>query len=945
MSASKTKSASSLASVLLLSSAGFVSAQVQQYVISTFAGGAQPPISSIPLKAGIGTPVGVTTDPDGNVYFVSAELNSVFRIGRDGNLTRLAGGSRAGYPGDGGPATSAQLQLLPLISLARPGGLAVDNAGNLFIADVGNHRIRRISPNGLIVTVAGTGTSGFEGDGGAATDAQLSFPTGVAVDASGSVFIADAGNLRVRKLSTNGIITTVGGNGQCCFSGDGGRATDAAVVPVSLAVDDSGTLFVSDSLRIRRISTSGIVTTVAGSEIATGWLGGVAVDGAGNLLVSSGQVIRKITPGGTVTTVAGSPDGSGFSGDGGPATSARLLNPYGVALDRAGNLFIADAANQRIRKVSPDGLIATVAGIGPGGGSTASPASGSPATRLDIQHPSSVAVDTAGNVFIADGFTIRRVSAAGNVTTIAGTGTKGFSGDGGPAMQAQLTAPYALAVDSAGNVFFSDAGTRVRKISSDGIINTVAGNGTAGFPSGLGDGGQATTASLSGFVAALAIDQGGNLFIADTNTNRIRKVSPDGIIRTVAGGGMNFTDGGLATDAQLGCPSGIVIDGGNDLLISEQCRGVIRKVSPAGIITTFAGSTTFTGRSGDGGPAIGAEIPAPQGLALDRAGNLFIADSYIEDFGPLPCCDERIRKISPDGIITTVAGIGLAGYSGDGGPASAAALNAPTSVAVDGAGNVYVADYFNSLIRLLQPAGRSLLIGAVVDAASQRSAAISPGKIVVVYGAGLGPDQLIQNQANAGRFGTELGGTTVSLNGVAAPILYTSATQVAAIVPYAISRTTAQVVVTYQGQVSNSFSVPAALSAPSIFTANQQGWGQAAAINVKDGRFNSPVNPLQVGDYISLFATGEGQTSPGGVDGKVGGSVSATPLLPVIVTVGGIRAPGVQYAGSVQGQVSGLMQVNVKIPDGVKPSGYVPVVLQVGDVSSTSMVWIAVAGN
>ena len=190
---------------------------------------------------------------------------------------------------------------------------------------------------------------------------------------------------------------------------------------------------------------------------------------------------------------------------------------------------------------------------------------------------------------------------------------------------------------------------------------------------------------------------------------------------------------------------------------------------------------------------------------------------------------------------------------------------------MDGAGNVYVADPLNNAVRILRPAKSSVLIGAVVDAASQHADPISPGKIVVIYGAGLGPAQLIQNQLKNGPVGTELSGTTVSVNGIAAPILYTSATQIAVVVPYAVGGSTARVAVTYQGQVSADFIVPVAATAPNIFTLNQAGWGQAAAINA-DGTVNTPANPVKLGGYISLYATGEGQTVPAGVDGKVGGS-------------------------------------------------------------------------
>jgi uncharacterized protein (TIGR03437 family) len=394
----------------------------------------------------------------------------------------------------------------------------------------------------------------------------------------------------------------------------------------------------------------------------------------------------------------------------------------------------------------------------------------------------------------------------------------------------------------------------------------------------------------------------------------------------------------------------LAVGNADNLLIAED-GGRIRKVSPGGTITTVAGGVLFAsakGFSGDGGPATSARLSWPVGLALDSAGNLLIADPGANfetgDAGDDPSVDHRIRKVSPDGTITTLAGNGLHDFSGDGGVAVTAAFDGPTGVAVDGAGDIYVADVGNRVIRILRPAKSSVLIGAVVDAASQHADPISPGKIVVIYGTGLGPSQLIQNQPKNGQVGTELSGTAVSFNGFAAPILYTSATQIAVVVPYAVSGSAARVTVTYQGQVSADFTVPVTTTAPNVFTSNQAGWGQAAAINAVDGTVNTPVNPVQIGGYISLYATGDGQTAPAGVDGKLG-STPTRPVLPVSVTVDGIPAT-VLYAGGAPGQVAGLMQLNVQIPSGVQTGGYVPVVLQVGDASTTpGAVWVAVSGN
>ena len=636
--------------------------------------------------------------------------------------------------------------------------MALDRAGNLYIAEWNNNRIRKVNSAGVISTVAGTGTAGFSGDGGAATSAQLSNPQDVALDAAGNLYIADVSNGRIRKVDSAGVISTVAGSGTSGFGGDGGAATAAQLnAPRGVALDGAGNLYIVDNNnnRIRKVDSSGDISTVAGDG-TSGFGGdggaatsaqlsnprGVALDAAGNLYIAdvNNSRIRKVNSAGNISTVAG--DGTaGFSGDGGAATSARLRDPEGVALDGAGNLYIADRSNRRIRKVDSAGVISTVAGNGMAGFG----GDGGAATSARLRDPESVALDGAGNLYIADwgnnrirkvdsagvistvagreqlsgpggvaldaagnlyiaewgNNRIHKVDSAGVISTVVGSGTAGFSGDGGAATAAQLSGPDSMALDGAGNLYIADRGNnRIRKVDSTGVISTVAGDGTQGFG---GDGGAATSAQLR-TPSGVALDGAGNLYIADEYNHRIRKVDSTGVISTVAGDGTQGFggDGGAATSAQLHNPWGVALDGAGNLYIADTNNHRIRKVDSAGVISTVAGDGT-QGYGGDGGAAMSARLSTPHGVALDGAGNLYITE----------WTNHRIRKIATvpgfsagilsTGVITTVAGDGAQGYGGDGGAAVAAQLDSPGGVALDGAGNLYIADYGNNRIRKVGP--------------------------------------------------------------------------------------------------------------------------------------------------------------------------------------------------------------------------------------------------
>ena len=665
-------------------------------------------------NAALDYPQSVAVDAAGDLFITDENNGVIRRIGTDGIITSVVGNGAFGYKGDGGPATNASFRL--------PASVAVDVSGNLFIADFGDNVIRKVGTNGIITTVAGNGTAGYLGDGGAATNAEMSEPYGVAVDATGNLFIADSGNNVIRKVGTDGIITTAAGNGTVGYLGDGGAATNAELSgSLFLAVNVAGDLFVADEDNnvIREVGTNGIITTVAGNGTA-GYAGdggaatnallykpvGVAVDASGNLFIAVDNRIRKVGTNGIITVFAGRVT-AGYSGDGGLATDALFSTPIGIAVDTTGNLFIADFHNNRIRKVATDDIISTVAGDG----STTYSGDGGSAVYALFYGPGSVAVDAAGNLLIADtgNNRIRKVGPNGIIATVVGIGSYGFSGDGGAATNASLSSPVGLAFDAGGNLYFSDLyNGRVRKMGTNGIITTVAGNGGAAH---TGDGGRATSASFNN-PSAVAMDDAGNVYVADEFNNCIRKVGTNGIISTVAGdGSMAFSgDGGAATNASLYYPNGVGVDTAGDLYIADSYNNRIRKVGTNGIISTVAGigpSGGFGWYSGDGGAATNAELSYPSAVKVDTVGNIYIIDR----------ANNRTRKVGTNGIITTAAGNGAEGFSGDGGQAANASFMGLDDVAFDLVGNFYLADQGNNDVRkvtvsnlTLASGGRNLVI-------------------------------------------------------------------------------------------------------------------------------------------------------------------------------------------------------------------------------------------
>jgi len=911
-----------------------------QGVITTVAGttwtfrGDGGPATQAPL----GELYGVAVDSAGNVFVPDWGNHLVVKVAPTGILTVVAGSGVPGFSGDGGPAT--------LASLARPRGVAVDTGGNLYIADEGNNRVRKMSPGGTITTVAGTGAYDSFGDGGRAVNAAIRTPTGVAVDAAGNLYVADQQDHRIRRISSDGTITTVAGNGTEGYSGDGGLATAASLDhPEGVAVDAAGSLYIADihNQRIRKIPPGGVITTVAGNGTCgfSGDLGpavtaslcnpsGVAVSAAGNLYIadSGNSRIRQVSPAGIITTVAGNGTAA-FSGDGGLAVNASLWVPRGVAVDAAGNVYVAERLSSRIRKFTPGGTISSIAG----NGLFKAPTDGVPATTSFLSAPRVLVVDAGGNLYIGEweGYRVRRVSAGGTITTIAG-GRHGFSGDGGPAVNASMTYPGGLAVDVAGNLYLGDADNhRIRKISANGIISTVAGGAGGGF---CGDGGAATAACLY-TPWGVAVDTAGNLYIADLNNKRIRRVSPAGIISTVAGNGVaGFSgDGGSATLASLNRPVGVAVDTGGNLYIADHRNNRVRKVSPGGTITTVAGNGV-AGFSGDCGPATAASLSDPF-VAVDGAGNLLIADGGVN----------RVRKVGPDGTITTVAGSGQWGYSGDGGPATKASLSYPSGVATDTAGNLYIADYGNHRVRKVSfPAAVVPILppDSVVNVASYRPAtdpngAIAPGANVAVFGTGLASvTQVALTLPLSSQLLDSCITFTAGNNIFPAPLFFVSAGQINAQVPFELPPGTATVQVRRGDRVSAAQPVKVAAVSPGIFSLNQQGTGPGAILHADSFQVVSDSAPAQPGEFLIIFGSGLGAVQPSVPSGQPapGGEPLARTVSEPVVNIAGIPA-SVVYSGLAPGFV-GLYQVNVQVPMGA-PSGTQPVQIIMSGVPSNTV--------
>ncbi len=535
--------------------------------------------------------------------------------------------------------------------------------------------------------------------------------------------------------------------------------------------------------------------------------------------------------------------------------------------------------------------------------------SGAP-TSAQLSSPDGITFDSSGNLYIADSANqrVRKIS-GGTISTVAGNGTGGYSGDKasgvtGTATDAEMLGPSGVTLDSSGNLYIADTGNHViRIVTTAGIISTIAGDNTGGY---AGDTGAATSAELE-FPGSTAVDSSGNIYIADSGNHAIREIIA-GTINTILG----FGNGSPLYD-----PESILLDGqGNMYICDGDGLRVLKYNLTTQAVTVIAGNGN-DGFSGDFGPAPDAALADPRAIALDSKGNLYIADTN----------NERIRKVYPDGSIATIAGFGLPGFYGDGGPASNALFSAPHGIAVDGSGNVYVADTENNVIRLLTPVTPSITTGGVVNAASF-TPQVSPGSLATIFG-----KNFIGTLLSAGAslpLPASLGGVAVTVNGKTAPVLYVNTSQINFQIPWETSPGTASVIVSSGGIKSAAVNVTVVAAAPGLFV---QG-SHAIVQNFPGFSLNGSGNPAKVGSTIVAYFTGGGAVSPKVADGAAAGDNPLSKVVSnVTATIGGQNAT-VSSASLAPGFV-GLWQANITVPT-LATAGDYPLILSAEGQSSVA---------
>lgn len=587
-----------------------------------------------------------------------------------------------------------------------PAGVAVDSGSNIYAADINNHTIRKISPGGEVTTLAGlAGVSGTTD--GVGSKARFNQPESVAVDSAGNVYVADSANHTIRKITSAGLVTTLAGLAGTAGTNNGTGVAARFNLPSGVGLDGSSNIYVGDFYNhaIRKITPAGAVTTLVGLAGTAGTNNGtgvaarfsypsrIAVDGGGNIYVADtgNHAIRKTTPAGVVTTLAGLAGTSGTNN--GTGGKARFYLPFGVAVDTGTNVYVADTYNHTIRKISPAGVVTTFAGLADTTGST--DATG---TAARFNKPAGIASAGNGNLYVGDTYNhlIRKITSAGVVTTLAGSHSAAGSADG-TGSTARFNYPAAITIGTNGYLYLADVGNHtIRKITPAGVVTTLAGlAGTSGANNGSGN------AARFNFPQGAVADKAGNVYVADSSNNTIRKITPAGAVSTLAGSaGKAGTNNGTGAAARFNNPCQLAVDGGGNVYVADVDNHAIRIVTPAGAVTTLAGLAGTSGTNdGTGGLA---RFNRPFGVAVDGGGNVFVADTY----------NYTIRKVTSSGAVTTLAGLVGTSGSADGG-SGVARFNYPGAVAINSGNELFVLDFSGNTIRKITPAGMVTTLGGL----------------------------------------------------------------------------------------------------------------------------------------------------------------------------------------------------------------------------------------
>lgn len=617
------------------------------------------------LRASFLFPSGVTSDAKGNVYVADSDNHTIRKITPDGEVTTLTGKA-----GERGSTDGLQAEA----RFYAPGGVTVDTNGNLYVLDTYNHTIRKITTGGVVTTLAGkAGQPGSaDGDGAAA---RFEYPRGIAIDANDQLYVADTNNHVIRKITLSGQVTTLAGRAVSDGSADGIGLNARFSYPRGIAIDVSGNIYVADTdnYTIRKITPQAVVSTLAGRAARPGsvdgtgsaarfaYPSGIAVDAEGNAYVADtgNQAIRKVMPTGEVVTLAGVMGVRGSTdGDG---AAARFFTPAGMCIDRSGNVYVSDLHNANIRKITSAGVVTTLAGAASVQGSD-----DGVGANARFSWPDEIVSDSSGNIYVADSSNsiIRKITRAGEVTTVAGkAGEKGSVDGVGEA--ARFYDPLGMTIDAGGNLYTASHHA-MRKITSAGVVTTVAGK--AGV-SGADDGSGLTARFRSS--QSVAADAFGNIYVADTENHTIRKITPAGEVTTFAGkAGETGSADGTGADARFYSPSGIVVGAFGNLFVADTDNHIIRKITPAGKVTTLAGKALTPGAVD--GKGADARFNSPQAVGLDSRGYLYVADTD----------NNIIRKITHGGDVSTVVGqVGMMGFSPGSLPG---VLSSPQGVAIYG---------------------------------------------------------------------------------------------------------------------------------------------------------------------------------------------------------------------------------------------------------------------